>query len=174
MLLKRKCKNPRTRNTKQTRISSTLSQSPLLFCFFSSYHDASFTDAWKQGTLLFILTCNHFTRGDVIFKIQMGAGELIYCHHIIKLSTNIRYFLKLAHICVLIIDSQLYLEWNATQISISARMVWNPDKALIDCHILSWLWNTEEKKWGVDRLPTPEPQTVFLCKTFSKHSILKI
>lgn len=43
--------------------------------------------------------------------------ELIYRHHIIKLSKSIFCRLNLSHICVLIIDSMLCLQQNATKIT---------------------------------------------------------
>lgn len=165
---KQKCKNPRTHETKQTRICSTLSQSPLLFCFFSSSHDTSTSSAWIQGTLLFILTCNHFAQGDVIFKIWMGAGDPIYCHHIIKLPTNIQYLLRFAHICVLIIDSQLYLEQNATQISQYFRADGMKSWLSFDrlSHLIVTLKHRGEKMGGRNTPPLLNLKRCFWAKHF--------
>lgn len=59
-----------------------------------------------------------FARGNSIFSSgKKKSMELIYRHHIIRLSRSIFCRLNLSHICVLIIDSLLYRKENATKIT---------------------------------------------------------
>lgn len=163
----------RSNDSKPTKSRFTLSKTPNLWWWYASFQNECLN---TKDSLLFILTYNHLAEGDVIFKINVQGGDLI-----IKLSTNIRYLLKLAHICLLIIDSRLYRERNATQISeyfsTDGMKPWLSFDRL--SHFIMALKHREEgmggggRRWG-ERLPTPQPQKVFLCQTFSKHSILKI
>lgn len=79
----------------------------------------SFLCLFNDCPPFFILTCRHLLRGIVFLakKKKKKCAELISHHHIIKLSRTIFCLLNPLHICVLIIDSLLYRQQNATKIT---------------------------------------------------------
>lgn len=74
--------------------------------------------------------------------------ELIYRHHIIKLSRSILCRLNLLHICVLIIDSLLYRQQNATKITLQHG--WHKTSVRFDrlSHLITTLKHWEQGESG--------------------------
>lgn len=115
----------------------------------------------------FILTCRRLLKGIVFLakKKKKKCAQLISHHHIIKLSRTTFCLLNPLHICVLIIDSLLYRQQNATKITEQCSK--DGTKPSVRFDRLSRLitsWNTVEKKRKRGNVhSTPVPQKVFLC-----------
>lgn len=81
-------------------------------------------------------------------KKKKTRMELIYRHHIIKLSRSIFCRLNLSHICVLIIDSLLYRQQNATEITQHCRIDGIQPSPRLDrlSHLITTLKHREERE----------------------------
>lgn len=80
--------------------------------------------------------------------------EIIYRHHIIKLSRSIFCRLNRSHICVLIIDSLLYRQQNATKITEQCSVDGIKPSQRFDrlSHLITTLkhWEERERERGVE------------------------
>lgn len=102
-------------------------------------------------SLLVILTCSLLLKG-IVFLTQKKKTRmaLIYCHHIIKLSKSIFFFFPtkpFAYLCThnwfsVISPAKCHQDNWALQQGWYKALT----EVLIDCHILSQLWNTEEER----------------------------
>lgn len=114
---------------------------------FFSLHSVSFCRLFSSR----YLNMQPFAQGNSIFNSgKKTCMALIYCHHIIKLSKSIFFFFPtkpFAYLCThnwfsVISPAKCHQDNWALQQGWYKALT----EVLIDCHILSQLWNTEEER----------------------------